>query len=70
MQNESNFPVKVHPLPLSPGAATPSPSAPAPQPIAESESLWMNSQWQKGRLIGRGSLGSVYLATNRYICLI
>ena len=52
MQNESNFPVKVHPLPLSPGAATPSPSALTPQPIAESESLWMNSQWQKGRLIG------------------
>ncbi|XP_065630905.1 RPW8-like protein 1 [Quercus suber] len=65
VQNESNFPVKVHPLPLSPGAATPSPSAPTPQPIAESESLWMNSHWQKGRLIGRGSFGSVYLATNR-----
>ncbi|KAK7850694.1 mitogen-activated protein kinase kinase kinase 5 [Quercus suber] len=45
--------------------ATPSPSAPTPQPIAESESLWMNSHWQKGRLIGRGSFGSVYLATNR-----
>ena len=55
MQNESNFPVKVHPVPLSPGVATPSPSAPTPQPKAESESLWMNSQWQKGRLIGRGS---------------
>ncbi|KAK9990572.1 hypothetical protein SO802_025557 [Lithocarpus litseifolius] len=65
VQNESNFPVKVHPLPLSPGAAMPSPSAPAPQPIAESESLWMNSQWHKGRLIGGGSFGSVYLATNR-----
>ena len=28
----------------------------------------MKGQWQKRRLIGRGTLGSVYLAINRYIC--
>ncbi|KAK9990573.1 hypothetical protein SO802_025558 [Lithocarpus litseifolius] len=47
-----------------PGAATPSPFAPIPQPIAEIlVSLGIDSQWQKEKLIGRGSFGSVYLAT-------
>jgi hypothetical protein len=27
----------------------------------------LNSQWQKGKLIGRGAFGSIYVATNRYI---
>ena len=70
MKNESYCPVGVHPLPLPSAAATPLPSAPTPQPIAELESLPINSQWQKGKFIGRGSFGSVYVATNRYICLM
>ena len=48
------------------GAAMPSPSAPTPQPIAKSESVPMNSQWHKGKHIGSGAFGHVYVATNRY----
>lgn len=60
-------PVSVHPLPLPPGAAVHSPPAAATfsHAVAKSESLPMNSQWQKGKLIGRGTFGSVYVATNR-----
>jgi hypothetical protein len=43
----------VHRLPLPPGAVgTASPMA---------------GQWQKGRLIGSGTFGTVYEATNRYV---
>jgi hypothetical protein len=27
----------------------------------------MKSHWQKGKLIGRGTFGSVYVASNRYM---
>ncbi|XP_020221328.1 mitogen-activated protein kinase kinase kinase 5 isoform X2 [Cajanus cajan] len=67
-RRESNAPpVSVHPLPLPPGAALPSPSAATAfsHALAKSESLPMKSQWQKGKLIGRGTFGSVYVATNR-----
>lgn len=75
-QNASNFDsnslANAHPLPLPPGAAVPAqpPSiimhqnAP-PNPTTSS----MKGQWQKGKLIGRGTFGSVYLATNRYASL-
>ena len=61
-------PLTVHPLPLPPwpGTALPSPPATYSQPGgAKTESLSMKSQWQKGKLIGRGTFGSVYVATNR-----
>nr|XP_023916503.1 mitogen-activated protein kinase kinase kinase 5-like [Quercus suber]POF25572.1 mitogen-activated protein kinase kinase kinase 5 [Quercus suber] len=57
-----DFKLKVQSI--CPGAATPSPFAPTPQPIVELlVSLGIDSQWQKEKLIGRGSFGSVYLAT-------
>ncbi|KAK7263100.1 hypothetical protein RJT34_30684 [Clitoria ternatea] len=68
MRRESSAPpVSVHPLPLPPGAPLPSPSANATfsHSVAKSESSPMKSQWQKGKLIGRGTFGSVYVATNR-----
>ncbi|XP_057449494.1 mitogen-activated protein kinase kinase kinase 5 isoform X2 [Lotus japonicus] len=68
-RRESIAPLTVHPLPLPPWAGTslPSPSATFSQPVAmaRTESLSMTSQWQKGKLIGRGTFGSVYVATNR-----
>lgn len=67
-RRESNCLVNFHPLPLPPGAAMSSPSSPIPQAIVKSELVPMNSQWQKGKIIGRGTFGSVYVATNRYIC--
>ncbi|OAY33819.1 mitogen-activated protein kinase kinase kinase 5 isoform X2 [Manihot esculenta] len=62
---ETNATFEVHPLPLPPGAARPSPSAPIPQVVAKAESTPLKSQWQKGKLIGRGTFGSVYVASNR-----
>lgn len=58
-------PVSVHPLPLPPGAALPSPPAVGTFSHVRSESLPMKNQWKKGKLIGRGTFGSVYVATNR-----
>jgi len=66
-RESSGPPVSVHPLPLPPGAALPSPPAAATFSHARSESLPMKNQWQKGKLIGRGTFGSVYVATNRYV---
>ncbi|XP_015884780.1 mitogen-activated protein kinase kinase kinase 5 [Ziziphus jujuba] len=61
---ESNYHVTAHPLPLPPGAAVASPSA-TTHHVMESPSFpSMKGQWQKGKLIGRGTFGSVYLATN------
>ncbi|CAG7902244.1 unnamed protein product [Brassica rapa] len=59
----------VHPLPLPPGAACPSSSA-AASPVSylqgplKQDLFPMNSQWKKGKLIGRGTFGSVYVASN------
>lgn len=58
----------VHPLPLPPGAACPSSSAASltsPQAPLKLDSFPINSQWKKGKLIGRGTFGSVYVASNR-----
>ncbi|KAJ0239060.1 Mitogen-activated protein kinase kinase kinase 5 [Hirschfeldia incana] len=60
----------VHPLPLPPGAACPSPSAASSSPVAypqapvKQDLFPVNSQWKKGKLIGRGTFGSVYVASN------
>ncbi|KAF8020259.1 hypothetical protein BT93_G0842 [Corymbia citriodora subsp. variegata] len=62
---ESNVQAGVHPLPRPPGAALPSHSPPNAQVTVKTESLPLKSQWQKGRLIGRGTFGSVYVASNR-----
>ncbi|XP_050206940.1 mitogen-activated protein kinase kinase kinase 5 isoform X2 [Mercurialis annua] len=62
---ESNANLEVHPLPLPPGASRSSVSSSVPQIIPKAESFPMKSQWQKGKLIGRGTFGSVYVASNR-----
>ncbi|GLT47027.1 hypothetical protein SLA2020_207490 [Shorea laevis] len=57
-----------HPLPLPPGALQPSQQSipPIGHHITEKPaSTSMKGQWQKGKLIGRGTYGSVYYATNR-----
>lgn len=65
--------INAHPLPLPPRAILPS------QPSLQSQSTTINhfteqpctssfkGQWKKGKLIGRGTFGSVFLATNRYV---
>ncbi|XP_019185214.1 PREDICTED: mitogen-activated protein kinase kinase kinase YODA-like [Ipomoea nil] len=46
----------VHRLPLPPGAAS---------PCRKQDQMPLKGQWQKGKLIGRGTFGSVYIASNR-----
>ncbi|KAK7307608.1 hypothetical protein VNO77_40826 [Canavalia gladiata] len=68
-RREATPPFTVHPLPLPPsvesGTLLPSSSATFPLFLPKTESLSMKSQWQKGKLIGRGTFGTVYAATNR-----
>lgn len=65
-RRESSVPLDGHPLPRPPGASTiPSPSTSVPQVATKPEPVPMKSQWQKGKLIGRGTFGSVYVASNR-----
>ena len=73
---ENNMQVNSHPLPLPPGAL-PSSQSPVPLPspvsnhiIEKPVATSMISQWQKGRLLGRGTYGSVYEATNRYASIL
>ncbi|XWS45306.1 hypothetical protein CRYUN_Cryun15aG0125300 [Craigia yunnanensis] len=47
------------------GAAMATPSPSIPQVTTKPEPLPMKCQWQKGKLIGRGTFGSVYVASNR-----
>ncbi|XP_052196187.1 mitogen-activated protein kinase kinase kinase 5 isoform X2 [Diospyros lotus] len=54
-----------HPLPLPPGFNIPVHPTSAPQVTAKPDLMPKKSQWQKGKLIGRGTFGSVYVATNR-----
>ncbi|OMO74876.1 hypothetical protein COLO4_26442 [Corchorus olitorius] len=68
---ENNAQVNAHPLPLPPGAL-PSSQSPKPLPSPVSNHIIekpittpMINHWQKGRLLGRGTYGSVYEATNK-----
>ncbi|KAK8487711.1 hypothetical protein V6N11_031015 [Hibiscus sabdariffa] len=68
---EDNLQVNAYPLPLPPGALLSSQSPltlPSPvlnRLIEKPTTTSMMNQWQKGRLLGRGTYGSVYEATNR-----
>ncbi|KAJ4828374.1 Mitogen-activated protein kinase kinase kinase 5 [Turnera subulata] len=64
-RREAGGNLEVHPLPLPPGAAVPPQAAAVPVAVAKPEPTPMNCQWQKGKLIGRGTFGSVYVASNR-----
>ncbi|KAM0951500.1 putative mitogen-activated protein kinase kinase kinase STE-STE11 family [Dioscorea sansibarensis] len=59
--------VTVHPLPLPPGAPATAPQQPGfpHQTPPRIETAPMANQWQKTRLIGSGTFGNVYVATNR-----
>ena len=62
---DSNGQANVHPLPLPPGATSPSQPTSISQIAAKPDLMPIISQWQKGKLIGRGTFGSVYVASNR-----
>ncbi|KAI4381667.1 hypothetical protein MLD38_007722 [Melastoma candidum] len=63
-RQDSNANASVHPLPLPPSAALHSPSS-RPQASIMTEHMPLKGQWKKGKLIGRGTFGSVYVASNR-----
>ncbi|KAJ8470885.1 hypothetical protein OPV22_025228 [Ensete ventricosum] len=56
--------IDVHPLPLPPLTAPPSQSGFSHHNGTKAEALPMRSQWKKGNLIGSGTFGNVYEATN------
>ncbi|KAJ8544879.1 hypothetical protein K7X08_017462 [Anisodus acutangulus] len=60
VRRESCAQGNVYPLPLPP-LATPPVSPPTPK----TDITPVKSQWKKGKLIGRGTFGSVYVASNR-----
>ncbi|OAY50885.1 mitogen-activated protein kinase kinase kinase 5 [Manihot esculenta] len=67
---DSNSHFSAHPLPLPPGAAPPESFMPSPPAILhhtiENTNVSVRkTQWQKGKLIGRGTYGSVFVGTNR-----
>lgn len=70
-RSESHGHVNAHPLPLPPPLVASSQASPQSLPsnvhhVFEKPYISsMKGQWQKGKRIGRGTFGSVYLATNR-----
>ncbi|KAJ8762284.1 hypothetical protein K2173_007441 [Erythroxylum novogranatense] len=67
---ESSKNASAYPLPLPPGAAMSPPVMPSPSanihPAVEKPNLpFRKPQWTKGKLIGRGTYGSVFVGTNR-----
>ncbi|KAG5623996.1 hypothetical protein H5410_009214 [Solanum commersonii] len=64
-RRESSAQGNVHPLPLPPLGATPSHPTSIPPVPSNAELTPIKGQWQKGKLIGRGTFGSVYVASNR-----
>ncbi|KAL0915836.1 hypothetical protein M5K25_013295 [Dendrobium thyrsiflorum] len=58
--------VNVHPLPLPPGPAVLVQPSFSHQNASKNDGASMTSQWQKQKLIGSGTFGNVYKATNRH----
>ncbi|TVU40511.1 hypothetical protein EJB05_13978 [Eragrostis curvula] len=66
LRTEGNGSVSFHPLPLPPGAMSPMQTTFSDQPTPKLEMPSVSGQWQKGRLLGSGTFGCVYEATNRH----
>ncbi|KAK3126215.1 hypothetical protein QOZ80_7AG0553280 [Eleusine coracana subsp. coracana] len=65
-RTEGNGSISLHPLPLPPGATSPMQTAFSDQLTPKVEMPSVAGQWQKGRLLGSGTFGCVYEATNRH----
>lgn len=66
-RRDSSNQTNVHPLPLPPTASTASQPVPSPNVAAKPEKG--KSHWNKGKLIGRGTFGSVYVGSDRFVVL-
>lgn len=64
--HNSNGSITVHPLPLPPGPSAPSQSGLPHQTATKPEVSQATNQWQKGKLVGSGTFGNVYIATNKH----
>lgn len=67
---DSSAGVTVHPLPLPPGVVMPMQPPSSHQNGLKNEAAPMTNHWQKGKLIGSGTFGNVYVATNRYVLCV
>ncbi|XP_047092592.1 mitogen-activated protein kinase kinase kinase 5-like isoform X1 [Lolium rigidum] len=63
---EGNVTVNFHPLPLPPVSLSPKQTNFSHQSLPKVETPSMAGQWQKRKLIGSGTYGCVYEATNRH----
>lgn len=63
---EGNGSASFHPLPLPPTSVSPKQSSGSHQVVPKIEMTSVADQWQKGKLLGSGTFGCVYEATNRY----
>lgn len=68
-RRQDNLRSSPQPLPLPP--SSPTCSSASPSSCSSSSSRSPKSLWKKGKLLGRGTFGHVYLGFNRYLlCLI
>lgn len=64
---DGNGSASFHPLPLPPASVSPKQTNVSHQLVPKVEMPSVAGQWQKGKLLGSGTFGCVYEATNRYI---
>ncbi|KAF8709874.1 hypothetical protein HU200_029587 [Digitaria exilis] len=63
---EGNGSASFHPLPLPPASISPKQITSSHQIVPKIEMPSVAGQWQKGKLLGSGTFGCVYEATNRH----
>ncbi|XP_062212500.1 mitogen-activated protein kinase kinase kinase 5-like isoform X2 [Phragmites australis] len=63
---EGNGSADFHPLPLPPASVSPNQTNVSHQLVPKVEMPSVAGQWQKGKLLGSGTFGCVYEATNRH----
>ncbi|OEL22826.1 Mitogen-activated protein kinase kinase kinase YODA [Dichanthelium oligosanthes] len=63
---EGNANASFHPLPLPPASVSPKLTNGSHQVVPKVELPSVAGQWQKGKLLGSGTFGCVYEATNRH----
>ncbi|CAL4936121.1 unnamed protein product [Urochloa decumbens] len=63
---EGNGSASFHPLPLPPASISPKQTNSSHQAVPKVEVPSVAGQWQKGKLLGSGTFGCVYEATNRH----
>ncbi|KAK3149245.1 hypothetical protein QOZ80_3AG0214830 [Eleusine coracana subsp. coracana] len=63
---EGHGSASFHPLPLPPASVSPKQTNGSHQVLPKVEMLSVAGQWQKGKLLGSGTFGCVYEATNRH----